>query len=304
MNTVWRVSFVAVLAPGPAVADACRPAAIVDGHDELSDEVMRELVSHGIDVEPRATCPSVRVKLAREGDRITIVLTDPAGRDVTRSVTRVGEVVSVIESWARPDANADLLEGFEVPAAPAAAESKPPPAPLSITRAPVEPRDARDPLTISLVGDLAIERTTSWIGAMASACTPLGPICVGGTGHLRRSSSRPTEAAVLASLDVPLPARRWVLMPGIAIGASRHEAEDMGQGMNDEAGAIWSPQVEARLIASYPVKRRMFVDFMIGVVGAPSTDEQGQNEDSESSSSAGGPVVRFELGAGLRLGTP
>ena len=308
----------------------CGPAATLLGRDELVGEVVLELVSRGIDVKPPATCPSVGVHLARKDGQIVVELTDPAGRTVTRSVSRVGEAVTVIESWARPDMNADLLAGFDAPTSPKTpsaspasdlatpAESKPSvdtrPAPPSsstaVARHPLDvQRDQRSRLTISLVGDIAIDRRASWVGAMVTACTPVWRVCVGGTGHLRTSATatQPTDTTLLASIDLPLRVRRLTLIPGLGIGAGRDSSDmsdGMGSGMQDQADSGWSLRGEARMIASYPLTRRVFLDVAVGLVAAPATggDEQNQNQNGESSTT--GPAMLFQLGAGLRLGAP
>jgi hypothetical protein len=324
------VGVCALASSGDASADPrCGPSALLAGGQELVGEVAFGLATRGIDVKPSSRCPTVHVTLARAEGEIVIELIDPAGRTIRRNVSRVEEAITVIESWARPDMNEDLLAGFEVPTVvvPAIAAASPhnamsaettkssPDEPMTTillappgsTRAMIELRqEQRSPLMLSIAGDFAIDRRTSWIGTTVTACLPVSRVCVGGTGHARtsRTVGIPAEGAVLATIDVPFHVRSFALIPGFGIGASR-EISAMTDGTQIEP-VTWIPCAEARMVASYPLARWVFVDVMAGVAGAASTlDTQNQNQNQNGdNTSATGPTVWFQLGAGLRLGAP
>ena len=307
----WVYGVASVSSSPVAIADTpCIPAASVSGGEELVRDVESELVAHGIDVRSPAKCPHTRVEIERDDEQIVLDLTDPAGRTIRRRVSRIGEAVTVIESWARQDMNADLLAGFDVSsrmvAMPEATTSRVPagsPDATSLKTRGVEVRVERSPLTVSLLGDLGFDRRATWVGATMTACAPVRRTCIGGTGHLRTAAGGTLfDAAALATIDVPLRVRRLTVIPSIGIGAGR-DGSSMQEGMQNQVNSGWGFRAEMRLAATYPLSRWMFVDVMVGLVGARVTTDGQNNQDGEDAS-ATELAPMFELGAGLRVGAP
>lgn len=300
-----------------ADAPACTAAAVLLGNADLVGEVAIALGTHGIDAKPHAGCPSVQVQLSREDGYIVVDVSDHAGRMTRRTVAHVEEAVSVIESWARPDINADLLAGFAI-------EPDAPPTPLDpappIESAPAVPLHSslvasldgdshvrrHDPLSVRLDGGVAFDRAgVTWLGTTLAACVPVWRICVGGAGSIRRAttSDTPSERAVLAGVDVPVRLGRFMLLPGfgVGIGQSSSTTGGMQMGNVDDASApqAWGLRAEVHVSVSYPIARWVHVDATLGAVAAPYANRQ-QNQDGATAE----PDLLVALSVGLRVGAP
>ena len=289
------------------------------------------------------------VQLSRRHTSIVVALVDRSGFASQRTVAHASEAVSIIESWLRPDLEADLLAGFTVeprtvssppavtmraappPVAPPAAQARRPAiteattlsaAPM-LVRPPASQSTSsiavsagvtsggvdglrgrrRDPVTVSVVGELAVDQTSTWwYGGAATACFAIGRLCAGMTGEYRTTETLErtrSQRALLVGAELPLAFGRLVVSPGVAVGIAstswhaRNSETDEDQPMDGvERGA----RFDARLVASYPLGRFMRIDAALGV--ATSSGADGDDEHAASPAR----LVRF--GLGLRVGAP
>src|SRR5262245_55115750 len=87
---------------------ACPPAAAVDGDAELAREIAGVLAQRGVAAAtPR--CPAAVRHVARRGARIAVRVVAP-DRDIERDVASPDTAATVIESFARRDLAAPLLQ--------------------------------------------------------------------------------------------------------------------------------------------------------------------------------------------------
>jgi len=296
-----------VVTPGAAIADhACGPTVVVSGPAAIVADVRRELALRKIDTPEATTCPAVRAQLTSgEEGHLVVDVDDAAGRHSRRTVARVSEAVSLIESWARPELTTDLMTGFTIE--PLSQPPAPPPSPKAPqVDAAVRGRTAtrvRDSLTIAIVADVALDTSAAaWAGGTATACARVRRWCVGGTGQLRTAAAtgRQAEATVLATIEMPIAIGRVVLAPGLGVGlgfASWNITE--GAGMTEQ-GSRTGLRGEGRVTVSYPLGRRVFVDGLFAADISPFTGEP-QNQGSGAVTE---PVGFFRFGAGLRIGAP
>jgi hypothetical protein len=83
---------------------------IIDAAPALRDSLATELAARAIETAPRNNCPSTHVRVTRESAGISIAITDVVRRTDTRFVADLKTAASLVESWARPDLEATLLE--------------------------------------------------------------------------------------------------------------------------------------------------------------------------------------------------
>lgn len=313
-------------------AARCDAAATVEG--DLASAASAGLAARGIDVTPRAGCPSVHARVVTADGYIAVDVVDPAGRASTRRVGRVGEAVSLIESWARAGSSSELMPDLAVeppasaapvnrsrattsappisaPAAivePSVTTAAPPPVRLAAAatiHTAAEPRERearRGPVSLAITGDVALDRAAErWFGTSLGVCTPVLRVCAGGAGHLRRSGSGGTEIALLGAIDLPIVAGRVTIIPGLGVGAGVVSVQMSSDGQNQQQDRQWNLRAEAHVHLTYPISHLVLVDLSLAGVTAPgSTDSQSQN----GSGSDSGPDVMVQLGAGLRFGVP
>jgi hypothetical protein len=243
----------------------------------------------------------MHVEVAPQAGALVVDVTDAFGRRSQRRVARVAEVVSLIESWARPDLNADLLTGFEVErTAPAVATLVPPPA-----------GPARDRASVALIGDGLLDvDAAGWAGATLAACVRLGPLCVGASGRYRANFRTPArrEVGALATLELPFHAT-VVVTPGVGVGVARLATAGGGDGNGEgqqqqdqqEPETSWGLRLEAHVALAVPLARWASVELVTAGELAPfAAAGQRQNDVTLP----GEPRGALRVGLGLRIGRP
>lgn len=194
---------------GVARAAPCRATAVLGGDGELVTQVGEALARRGIATSETANCPSALARLEQRDRAVVVTVTDPDGRRSERTFADVEATAALIESWARQDLNASALLGF----APAAASE--PGAVTAMLAAP--PPHERLAIAAAFETSVAFAGTT-WLGARASACVRVGPLCAGATTRfLANGDHHSTDVLAGVELPIALGARAW-LVPGVAAG--------------------------------------------------------------------------------------
>jgi len=199
----------ALMLAGVARAAPCRATAVLGGDGELVAEVGAALLRRGVATSETANCPSAMARLEQHDRAVVVTVTDPAGRRSERTLADVEATAALIESWARQDLNASALLGF----APAVASE-----PVAVVAAAASPpRREAFAMVAAFETSFAFAGTT-WLGARASACVDLGPVCAGATARfLANGDHHSTD--VLAGVELPISlGARARLVPGVAAG--------------------------------------------------------------------------------------
>ncbi len=202
----------------------CPPAARVNGPAAVVSGIREILDRRGIRPEGGTGCPVTTARLRRVGAMIEVGVTDVYGRSSLRLVTDAETAVALIESWARTDMDASLLEPGNLQARPAMPKSSVEPE-ATVRKRPANPTFALDLLTsTTLASDGSF-----WIDGNLSGCVFFGPVCVGGlvkaafdTGTTGESSKQGTGRVgldVLLVADFPFRLGSLTLTPGMGVGA-------------------------------------------------------------------------------------
>jgi len=180
---------------------------------------------------PAPGCPGIEAVVEVDRDGGIAVAIRSAGRSEGRTVSDPAMAAAWIESWVRDDVDG----GWFAPPALTPVATPPAPAP----RAAVAMRETSAPeATSSIFARVAIgaayESTWSddgsgWTGASVSACTIVGPLCIGGrlraslqssiTRNMATASRR--DAAMLATAAYPLTVGRMTIAPELGAGLGR-----------------------------------------------------------------------------------
>gem|GEM_PF-5122724 len=304
LAVLWLPLAVVVGTPVEAAAAECSPAAVVSGDADLVQEASLALQRAGVGLEGTESCPAVEASLRREDSLISVRCSDPVGRSVSRTVATVGEAVSVIESWAQPEANAAWMAGWTVetlaPEVPAK-EIAPPGTKES------EPTGAL--VSTGWTGDLLWDGDGStWMGTTLTLCMRIGPLCGGGAAGVRGSMSSlgVAEVGALASLELPLRAGRWELSPGIGVGGARGIRSKSGGSDDHGGGDDWRLRGEGRVRVSYAIASWLALDVAFAAEASPahtSTSTEDKFDDNPHVVSSD-PTFFLRTGAGLRVSIP
>jgi hypothetical protein len=206
-----------------AAQPACTPVVQVSGDPVLARPVMALLRDRGVKVDGASKCGVMTAVLTGSGERTRITIVDVDGRTVERMAEDARAAATAIESWARRDITAPLLEAREAPAAAQDLDREQPRtivAPVQVVERLIEVGGAAE---AGLAGDGSI-----WTGARAHACVTVGPVCAGallrfardtesGGDSIVRDTSR-SALELLLSADLPLRGRRFFVAPGAALG--------------------------------------------------------------------------------------
>ena len=162
---------------------------------------------------------------------------------------------TVIESWARTDVAAPLLEARAVPQAESAAPAAPSPAARGIQ------------LFAAVETSFASDRTV-WEGMQLGACVMLGPICGAARVHGGKVIASPDGwgrfvrkgAEVYGGIDIPIALGRNRLTPGFAAGYGTMLTHHIGDG--EETGIeISGPRAEVHIAFTIPVTPHVAIDL-------------------------------------------
>lgn len=211
-----------------AAAPACPVGAQLEGEAALTTAIAQALRSRGIATQPPAGCTQTFIRITRTPRGLVVSLRQELAA-TERVVSDPAVAATLIESWVRSDLTDPLLVAPELVAPPAPPLPPPPPPPDR------PPRPGRR-FTVSLLMEAGIDKdAASWLGGSFYGCAPVGPVCLGaivrGAANFPATSvgthlDERTAVDVLASVSWPLRRGRWVVAPGLGLGAGwlRHHA--------------------------------------------------------------------------------
>jgi len=227
--------------PAPAAVrgaqqQACPPGVRLVGDEAAAKAVSALLLTAGVQTSGEQHCVTVIAELRREPDgRLGVRLVDTQGRSTDRLVSDAETAAAVIESWARVDLVAPMLEAPaqpvpEVELAPKgqapSRESKPETHAGGVPSGPRKDFEATAWLGVSLANDDSL-----WADLSFAACLRVGAACLG--AELRGSfdtevhdddaefdTDRGEVGGLLTTeFVVGIPESRWRVGPGFAAGA-------------------------------------------------------------------------------------
>jgi hypothetical protein len=270
---------------GLARAGTCPPAVALTGDADAVRAVRAQLDARGIAGET-PSCPAVHARIERRGAQLVVGILPRApddgpgaARDVVSDVVRggvpdavpdvvieraVGEpatAATVIESWARTDLAAPLLETRAVPAAQVAP---------AVVAAPAAPAPAAQGIQLFLAEETSLASDhTVWQGMQLGACVMLGPICAAARVHAGKVIAKPHHdwdsfvrkgAEAYVGIDIPIAVGRIRLTPGFAAGYGTMLTHRSGD--SDETGVeISGPRAEAHAALAIPLTPHIAIDL-------------------------------------------
>lgn len=210
------------------------------GDEAVAKAVSALLLTAGVQTTGERHCVTVIAELRREPDgRLGVRLADTQGRSTDRRVSDAETAAAVIESWARVDLVAPMLEAPAPAVAEvelAAPEQAPSAASKPETHAGGVPTPARHDfgatawLGVSLANDNSL-----WTDLSIAACLRVGAACLGAElrGSFDTEAHRVTletdrgEVGGLLSAEfvLAIPETRWRVSPGVAAGAGYVSSE-------------------------------------------------------------------------------
>lgn len=197
-------------APVEDAAVGCGPAARVEGETSLAGTVSRALSARGVRSAAEPGCTTSVVRVERSGTSLRVT---PLSGDLgsPRQVSGVEAAAALIESWARRDLSAPLLQTRTLY--------------LSAPTAPKSKLQVR----ASAAFDVAVDtQGAAWLGAALRGCIQAGPTCPGLTVRIAGATADAAGPSgdrfarlstdLLASISFPIPLQRVVFQPVIAAG--------------------------------------------------------------------------------------
>ena len=320
------------IAPGQAFAEpepaavqgveqqACPPGVRLLGDEATAKAVSAHLLTAGVQTSGEQHCVTVIAELRQEPDgRLSVRLADTQGRSTERLVSNAETAAAVIESWARVDLVAPMLETPTQPfpelerAPPLQAPSAPPQPKAHKDGVPVRPHKdfgATAWLGLSLANDHSL-----WTDLSIAACLKVGAACLG--AELRGSFDMETHRAKLetdrgevggllsAEFVLPIPETRWRVSPGFAAGAGYVSSEVDADALPENAHAVSRGDVSMRLgvftHVSAPLARGVQLAGRLGFEVAPLARTRAEPEDGVLI--AGLPRWYLRFAVGVRYST-
>lgn len=294
-------------AVGGAEQQACPPGVRLIGDEAAAKAVSALLLTAGVQTSGEQHCVTVIAELRREPDgRLGVRLADTQGRSTDRLVSDAETAAAVIESWARVDLVAPMLEApaqavpeVELTAPGQAPSTAPGQAPSSAskpeTHAGGEPADPRTDFDATAWWGVSLASDDSlWSDLSIAACLRVGAACLG--AELRGSFD--TEVHDDAEFDtdrgevggllttefvVGIPESRWRVSPGFAAGAG-YVSSDVDADASPEIGhAVSRSDVSMRLgvfgHASAALARGLHLSSRLGFEVAPLARTRAEPED-------------------------
>ncbi len=277
---------------------------MVSGDAQTARAIGELLAARGI-AAPAAACPAVHARVERTADAIVVHRDDPeAGADVARTVDAAATAATVIESWARLDLEAPLLEERPVALEPAPRAIATP----WIDEPPVraEPASSRGVQLFATAQASRASDGTRWAGAELGACVTLGPICA--AARLRVASVTDGPGAwsnglerratdLLIGGDVPLRLGRAIVSPGFGggVGTTHTRVDNAGWHMGSETGGL---RADAHVAVSFAITRRIALDLSIAIELTQATHVETQSPMPLPDD----PLLIGHVGLGLRYG--
>lgn len=312
----WVAAFAVLLAwPADLAAQAaCIPLVQVSGEPALARPVIALLRDRGVKVAGKSRCGVLTAVLTGSGERTRITIVDTDGRTVERMAEDARAAATAIESWARRDITAPLLEARVAP--PIQDLDREQPAPIAVAAAPVVERR----IEVGGAAEAGLGSDGSlWTGARAHACVTVGPICAGALARYARDSESGGDAVLrdtsrasldlLLTADLPLRGRRFFLAPGAGLGqltmratrrsGDRERNDAVVLALRAHAGAgyritdAWSLRAELA-VGVFPFAPSVLAE-------SPEASDPGNDAD-DAPPLAGVPRAQGWLGIGLSYG--
>ncbi len=298
-STLLTSIVVLAFAPRVARGDDCRITVVLEGDGVLVDAIDTTLGQRGIATKATAACPTTTALVERRDNAIAVTVTDPSGRRSIRSFDDVDAATSLIETWARQDMNASALIGWTEPS-PVIAEA---PRVDAVLPPPAASRPRRPQRSIAVAGEASIGFDgTSWLGARASSCARIGPVCAGATVRLATNDSR-IAVDGLAGADLPVALTpRVVVLAGVAAGAGGFRSTYF-RGEAPTTITKYGVRLDAHAALDIAVARYVSLHLGISVGGspqAPMTVDAGGDMPIDNNEPGG--FLRADIG--LRIGLP
>ena len=306
--------------PAPAAVrgaeqQACPPGVRLFGDEAAAKAVSALLLTAGVQTSGEQHCVTVIAELRREPDgRLGVRLADTQGRSTDRLVSDAETAAAVIESWARVDLVAPMLEApaqavpeveLAAPGQAPSAASKPETHAGGVPAGPRKDFDATAWLGVSLANDDSL-----WTDLSIAACLRLGAACLG--AELRGSFDTEAHDAELdtdrgevggllsAEFMLPIPESRWRVSPGFAAGAG-YVSSDVDADASPEIGhAVSRGDVSMRLgvftHAAAALARSVHLSGRLGFEVAPLARTRAELEDGVLIAGVPRWYLRFALG--------
>lgn len=219
---------------------------------------------------------------------------------IERTVGEPATAATVIESWARTDVAAPLLEARAVP--PGEAESAAPAAPSPAARG--------IQLFAAAETSFASDRTV-WEGMQLGACVMLGPICGAARVHGGKVIASPDGwgrfvrkgAEVYGGIDIPIALGRNHLTPGFAAGYGTMLTHHIGDG--EKTGIeISGPRAEVHIAFTIPLTPHVAIDLATTaeLTQATGMETHGSVATSDAVVFPDEPRALFRIAVGVRYG--
>jgi hypothetical protein len=299
-------------APGIGLAAPPCTAAVVHGDESLAGAVRRILEARGIATAGRADCPATTATVRWTAAGVETVVADGAGHPQVQVVSDPMIAATVIESWARADLSADLLESRAGPrVVPLRDDEDPPPPPP-----PVPP--ATTPASFAVTTGVGRGDDASvWLDGTVSGTFAIGAGVHAGAlvrtlfdleqgGDTERLPGGRRGVDVLVTADYPVRPAGLHLSPGLGFGAgwlrtSADHGPDGGRGDDEDLGGL---RLEAHVGCRVPVGRAIALDAAIGANVSPLARPGDVTDFDEGVTMAGEPRWTLRGGLGARFGDP
>lgn len=194
-------------------------------------KTLREILEeNGISVSPIEGCPFATVAVDKSEGGLKIHIEDAHGRKAARTMLEYESVAWAIESWIRSDLNQHMLSPPSVSASPMVTDEEVP-----WTRdegdftATPQPEETLGYIDLGADFGVGFDGST-WFGGSLSGCVDTGPVCPGVSVKLAADPGLSGDSKKLESerklldltgmLDVPIELDRFVLRPGLNVGAA------------------------------------------------------------------------------------
>lgn len=197
---------------------ACPTAVQLEGAPDLTTALTPVLRSRGIVTQPPAGCPLSFIRITRSPAGLLVRIHQELA-ETERMVSDPSVAATLIESWMRNDLTDPLLAAPDL-LQPPAPPTPPPPPPVPRTG----PR-----FTADLLFETGYDKDGAiWLGGSIQGCAPVGPLCLG--AMVRAAAEVPASYVgtyrdqrvaldVLVSVLWPLRRGRWIVAPGLGLGA-------------------------------------------------------------------------------------
>jgi len=249
----------------------------VNGTRDLARQIAVDLERRGVAATASAGCPLVAAAVTREGELVHVEVTDEFGRSRTWDVRDVTTAAALIESWTKQEA--DEIDLGPAPAkAPSASASNvvamiAPADELGVAetmaRAPARPTETRGGLSVAF--ESATDGNAAWYGGALGGCVRLAMVCAG--GRLRGGRSTPphhdlTAVDLLATVELPLPVRGFLIAPGAAVGVGWTRATTDDPHAAAPSQDVGGVRAGVQLVIARPIGRAISAELLFGFDGA------------------------------------